>query len=167
VERGRPFPLSNNFRFPGQYYDSETGLHYNYHRYYNPRTGRYLEKDPIGMKGGINLYVYAENNSVRFSDNEGLKVQICVRPLKNAFILNHKYIAVNGTSYGFYDDSKVHKDDPLDQPGWGTHCVTISDSDCKDKCVLDAIKSYTPPPYNLNNNNCFHWADKILSKCGL
>lgn len=36
----------NNFRFPGQYYDQETDLHYNYHRYYDPRTGRYLTPDP-------------------------------------------------------------------------------------------------------------------------
>jgi RHS repeat-associated protein len=38
--------VENNFRFPGQYYDSETGLHYNYHRHYDPKTGRYITADP-------------------------------------------------------------------------------------------------------------------------
>jgi RHS repeat-associated protein len=43
---------------PGQYYDPETGLHYNYFRYYNPQTGRYITPDPIGLEGGINLFAY-------------------------------------------------------------------------------------------------------------
>ena len=62
----------NNFRFPGQYYDEETGFHYNYHRYYDPKTGRYLMPDPIGLAGGINLFVYASNNPVNNIDPLGL-----------------------------------------------------------------------------------------------
>ncbi|MBK5000256.1 hypothetical protein IAE37_002532 [Pseudomonas sp. S31] len=48
-------------RFQGQYFDIETGLHYNRHRYYNPSTGRYITKDPIGFLGDINVYTYAPN----------------------------------------------------------------------------------------------------------
>jgi len=64
--------VENPFRFPGQYYDQETGLHYNYHRYYDPMTGRYVTPDPIGLWGGINLFVYVKNNPVRFKDPRGL-----------------------------------------------------------------------------------------------
>ena len=62
----------NNFRFQGQYYDQETGYHYNYHRYYEPKTGRYLTPDPIGLAGGINPYVYVENDPVNLVDPAGL-----------------------------------------------------------------------------------------------
>jgi RHS repeat-associated protein len=62
----------NNIRLPGQYYDAETGFHCNYHRYYDPRTGRYLTPDPIGLVGGINLFAYVHDNPVNDTDPEGL-----------------------------------------------------------------------------------------------
>ena len=53
--------ITNNLRFPGQYFDAETGLNYNINRTYNMTTDRYLEADPIGIVRGQNhLYVYAK-----------------------------------------------------------------------------------------------------------
>jgi RHS repeat-associated protein len=49
-----------NFRFPGQYYDAESGLHYNYFRTYNPSIGRYMESDPIGLLSDVNTYAYPD-----------------------------------------------------------------------------------------------------------
>jgi RHS repeat-associated protein len=63
--------VENPFRFPGQYYDAETGLHYNYFRYYDPTTGRYITPDPIGLEGGINLFAYVENNPLLSIDPFG------------------------------------------------------------------------------------------------
>ena len=61
-----------NLRFPGQYYDVETGFHYNYYRTYDPSTGRYLESDPIGLAAGPNTYSYVENMPTMRIDPLGL-----------------------------------------------------------------------------------------------
>ncbi|RZH14378.1 RHS repeat-associated core domain-containing protein [Acinetobacter pittii] len=53
--------ISNNIRFQGQYFDGETGLHYNRYRYYSPYVGRFISKDPIELLGGFNMYSYAPN----------------------------------------------------------------------------------------------------------
>ncbi|PIJ46465.1 hypothetical protein BOM24_01465 [Tatumella sp. OPLPL6] len=53
--------VEQNLRMQGQYYDEESGLHYNLFRYYDPDSGRFTQLDPIGLAGGINLYQYAPN----------------------------------------------------------------------------------------------------------
>ncbi|WP_240042383.1 RHS repeat-associated core domain-containing protein, partial [Photorhabdus khanii] len=50
-----------NLRYAGQYFDNETGLHFNTYRYYAPEIGRFITPDPIGLAGGLNLYQYAPN----------------------------------------------------------------------------------------------------------
>jgi len=61
-----------NLRFPGQYYDTKSGLHYNYFRTYDPSTGRYIESNPIGLRGGVNTYSYAEADPIKYVDPHGL-----------------------------------------------------------------------------------------------
>jgi RHS repeat-associated protein len=77
--------FSCNLRFPGQYFDKETNLHYNYFRDYDPAMGRYIQADPLGVTttGGpmpttlSHLYAYSLNDPLRFFDPEGLEVQTC------------------------------------------------------------------------------------------
>lgn len=108
--------ITNNLRFPGQYFDSETGLHQNWHRDYMPEIGRYPEADPIGLKGGINPYLYSENNPVNWIDPMGLHM-VSRPPYYNSYyhlacIDNHEHPnrdAVEGEC--FYDP-------PIDVPNW-------------------------------------------------
>ncbi len=65
-------PVRFNLRYPGQYFDAESGLHYNYFRSYDPRTGRYTQGDPIGLAGGWNRFAYVEGDPLNAVDPVGL-----------------------------------------------------------------------------------------------
>jgi RHS repeat-associated protein len=67
-----PSALQNPYRFAGREFDAETGLYYFRARYYDPHIGRFLQVDPIGYLGGLNLYAYALNNAVNLVDPLGL-----------------------------------------------------------------------------------------------
>lgn len=104
--------VSFNLRFPGQYKDDETGLHYNYFRNYDPSTGRYIESDPIGLLGGMNTYAYASGNPVQLTDPRGL----CDCKALQAFL---SYVQQNGklaTIYGKYNPGNNSLLIPLNDP---------------------------------------------------
>jgi len=88
-ETAKRVGIRNPLRFAGQYFDAETGLHYNRHRYYDPQSGRFVSKDPIGLAGGINVYQYALN-PVEWVDPFGLtatnpgRKQSSLKPNQNA-----------------------------------------------------------------------------------
>lgn len=63
--------LEQNLRFPGQWFQAETGLHQNWHRDYDPTTGRYLQADPLGLVDGPSVYGYARQSPVRYTDPRG------------------------------------------------------------------------------------------------
>ena len=67
--------ITNNLRFPGQYWDEETGLHYNHFRYYDPSMGRYITSDRIGLGDGPNTYLYAQANPLKYTDPTGEAAQ--------------------------------------------------------------------------------------------
>ncbi|MDP4537656.1 RHS repeat-associated core domain-containing protein [Alkalimonas collagenimarina] len=74
--------IDNPIRFQGQYFDQESGLHYNHFRYYDPTTGRFISQDPIGLLGGINHYQYAPNH-INWIDPLGL----CAKENEHKYVL--------------------------------------------------------------------------------
>jgi RHS repeat-associated protein len=81
--------IVSNLRFPGQYEDNETGLYYNWNRYYSPDEGRYVTADPIGLMGGVNLYGYVDGNPINQRDPTGLEVSGSWAPEPRFHITDH------------------------------------------------------------------------------
>jgi RHS repeat-associated protein len=84
-----------NPRFPGQYFDRETNLHYNYFRDYDPQTGRFVQSDPVGLRGGINTYAYVGGNPLSFIDPFGLAKDSITAHIESAIIRGDKQALSN------------------------------------------------------------------------
>jgi RHS repeat-associated protein len=86
--------LEFDLRFAGQFFDAESGLHYNYLRDgYESQTGRYTQSDPIGLAGGISTYGYVGGNPMNAVDPMGLKQVILVNEKRDPilFAVSQKY----------------------------------------------------------------------------
>ncbi len=92
-----------NPRFPGQVWDKESNLHYNYFRDYDPVVGRYWQSDPIGLQGGINTYTYVNGNPLRYIDPLGFEAGVTIwQPVgwgESSF--GHVSTDINGTTWSF------------------------------------------------------------------
>ena len=102
----------------GQYFDKETGTHYNYMRDYDPSTGRYIQSDPIELDGGINTYAYADNSPLDTFDPYGLYTVLPGTPPPSAEMaaLLHCIEARTGDSLVVTSTSKITKSHPAGSP---------------------------------------------------
>lgn len=87
---GNGIAFTFNHRFPGQVYDADVALHYNYFRNYDPVTGRYIESDPIGLRAGVNTYGYVGANPNSLSDASGLWATNAHNELIDRFGANYR-----------------------------------------------------------------------------
>ena len=157
-----------NLRMPGQYYDQETGTHYNYFRDYDSSLGRYIESDPLGLRAGLNTYAYAFGRPLRWSDFFGLDVNVCFYADAAAGFGHIGLGAAGGTgTSGFYPGGangmgQVKPDAQKEK----TCTVLQSDSDqddCVEKCKQDRTEK--PGPYNVLTRQCTGFVRDCLTSC--
>ncbi len=183
-----------NKRFPGQYKDAETGLHYNYFRDYDPSIGRYIQSDPIGLYAGLNTYSYALQSPLVNIDPFGLKVTMTCRPLSlvpwkkhcavivwhndkcgNKVIDDQYSLSMGNTSPtdpGNPDDTYHSDSAAFENPQGGdeNHPIPIPpiypSQDAFDDVVKRNGDHYSQGPYRLWGPNSNTAADNIIERSG-
>jgi RHS repeat-associated protein len=161
-----------NLRFPGQYFDSETRLHYNYFRDYNPSSGRYIESDPIGLRGGINTFGYVGGNPLSNIDFKGLAEIIIWEPVgRFASSFGHVSVIANDHSYswgtGGWDSNKDPQKYIDTNTNFRTGVGVVIPLTTALENKFEACLQNHGGKYNIFTNNCATPSQKCLREIGI
>jgi RHS repeat-associated protein len=169
-----------NLRLPGQYDErllgglGLQGPYYNMNRWYLPSVGRYLELDPIALRGGMNgphgpdWYNYAEGNPLTKTDPFGLDAEMCRRDMYGPLIVlpgQHCFVRFNGDNKdtSSFDPDGVHPDPA--PPWWPGRQCQPTNGPQDDDCVKKAMKKCKN--YDFFGFNCCHCVEQAFKECGI
>jgi RHS repeat-associated protein len=162
---GEPQALSgtieNNLRFPGQYFLIETNQAYNWHRTYDPTTGRYTQPDPLRFVDGPSVYGYVGGSPYMTVDGIGLETTIFIHsPVGwKGSSFGHVGTDINGTTYSWGPDGMaiLPTDDYLDKNGFrNTYGFPIKLSPDEERILEAFLKEYPSD----------HSYDEFFANCG-
>ncbi len=163
-----------NLRFPGQYFDQITRTHYNYYRDYSPDIGRYLESDPIGLRGGINTYAYVGGNPLNWRDPLGLYTEIIAwDPVGvGTSSFGHLSANINGINYSFarggWDKTFPSAADYAQrQTEFRAGRGVILGLSPEQEAAFEACLQKSSAAYDATSNNCTNPPRKCLEEVGV
>ncbi len=181
-----PTPCGDKAQW-GYYTDVETGILLLTHRYFDPATGRFLTRDPIGLEGGVNLYAYVGNGVVVRTDRLGFRVDWCEGEQKSG-VGSHAWLCCDEskrggperrTCLGFRPSGKWCTTPWIDEGSWetgddapphrpGEQCRKLPLTSEQEQCVCRNIKNPPKdvPLYCAIGNNCYDVAKWLLEQCG-
>jgi RHS repeat-associated protein len=160
-----------NLRFPGQYFDAETGLHYNYFRDYNPQTGRYIESDPIGLSGGLNTFGYVGGNPISLIDPLGLSAwdDTITIPIPIPVPIPGTSGAGNSDSGGYVSDSRGRTERSAERPDRSTRSKEKECSpdkpDCRKASDWELKQAGIDPHEYKTEHGAEPWSRYDICKC--
>ena len=164
--------IGNRYLFQGREFSFATGL-YNFRaRWYDPASGRWLSKDPIGLEGGLNLYAFCGNDPVNCVDPGGMDIAVICNGPTEGNPIGHSAVAITGLGVYSYGNNTTPGSSLKDYingqiPRRNSTIIIIPTTPEQDQAALEEAKKDFKKPYSTPFHNCANYVNDVLSAGGV